>query len=321
MVNTLSTNKGLLVIALGGNAFLQKGEKGTLEEQWRNVNAAAEQIVELIEEGYKVVLTHGNGPQVGNVLEWMDALKHKIPPLTMDIAGAMTQGWIGYMLQQALQNKLVEKGLDSKHKVVTLVNQVKVDPRDEAWKNPTKYIGPYYTEEEAKKLQTEKNWTMKKDPRGGWRRVVPSPYPIDNIEKEAIKTLYEKGFIVIASGGGGIPVIEENGRLKGVEAVIDKDLAGQLLARLLGAERFIILTDVEGAYKDFGKPTQKLLTKLTVAEAEKLLKNGEFGAGSMGPKIRAAIEFAKHAGKPAHIGHLIKVKQILEGKSGTTITP
>lgn len=321
MVKNLSETKELLVIALGGNAFLQKGQKGTPEEQWKNVGKAASQIADLVESGYKVIITHGNGPQVGNILEWMESLKDKIPPLTMDIAGAMTQGWIGYMLQQALQNQLQLKGISHKHRVVTIINQVKVDPNDPAWNHPTKYVGPYYEVEEAKKLEKEKGWKMKKDPRGGWRRVVPSPQPVDNIEKDAIKTLYENGYIVIASGGGGIPVIEENNQLKGVEAVIDKDLAGQLLARLIGADRFIILTDVEGAYLDYGKPTQKLLRRLTVKEAEELLNKGIFGAGSMGPKVKAAIEFAKNTGKPAHIGHLEKVKEIIEEKTGTTIVP
>ena len=315
----MSNKRQLLVIALGGNAFLQKGEKGTPEEQWKNVAKAATQIVDLIEEGYKVVITHGNGPQVGNILEWMEALKHKIPPLSMDIAGAMTQGWIGYMLQQSIQNELARRNLADKHRVVTIVNQVKVSPEDPAWTKPTKYVGPYYTEEEAQRLQKEKGWIMKKDPRGGWRRVVPSPQPIDNIEKHAIKTLYENGFIVIASGGGGVPVIEKHGELKGVEAVIDKDLAGQLLARILNADSFMILTDVEGAYINYGTPEQKLLRKLTVKEAEKLLNQGTFGAGSMGPKVKAAIEFTKHTGNPSYIGHLEKVKEILQEKTGTMI--
>ncbi len=319
----MSEKKKLLVIALGGNAFLQKGQKGTPEDQWKNVYAAAKQIVDLIKQGYRVVITHGNGPQVGNVLEWMEALKDKIPPLTMDIAGAMTQGWIGYMLQQALQNILIEEGLDHRYRVVTIVNQVQVKKDDPAWENPTKYVGPYYhDEEEVKKLEKEKGWVIKPDPRGGYRRVVPSPDVIDNIEKDAIKTLYENDFIVIASGGGGIPVVkDEKGRLEGREAVIDKDLGGQLLAAVVGADHFIILTDVEGAYINFGKPDQKLLRELTVSEAKKLLEEGVFGAGSMGPKVKAAARFAERTGKPAFIGHLYKLHEILEGKSGTKIVP
>jgi carbamate kinase len=315
-------NGKLIVIALGGNAFLQKDEKGTVEEQWRNVYAAAKIIVELIKMGNKVVVTHGNGPQVGNVMEWMEALKHKIPPLTMDIAGAMTQGWIGYMLQQAIQNVLIEEGLDHRYRVATIVNQVVVRSDDPAWNNPTKYIGPYYTEEEAKKLAAEKGWVVKPDPRGGWRRVVPSPDVVDNVEKEAIKTLLENNFIVIASGGGGIPVVrDERGRHRGVEAVIDKDLAGQLLARLVGADHFIILTDVDGAYINYGKPNQQLLKVLTVSEAKKLLEQGVFGAGSMGPKVKACVRFTETTGKESFIGHLYKAISTLRGETGTKFIP
>jgi carbamate kinase len=315
-------NGKLIVVALGGNAFLQKDEKGTVEEQWRNVYAAAKTIVELIKMGNKVVVTHGNGPQVGNVMEWMEALKHKIPPLTMDIAGAMTQGWIGYMLQQAIQNVLIEEGLDHRYRVATIVNQVVVRSDDPAWNNPTKYIGPYYTEEEAKKLAAEKGWVVKPDPRGGWRRVVPSPDVVDNVEKEAIKTLLENNFIVIASGGGGIPVVrDERGRHRGVEAVIDKDLAGQLLARLVGADHFIILTDVDGAYINYGKPNQQLLKVLTVSEAKKLLEQGVFGAGSMGPKVKACVRFTEATGKESFIGHLYKAIPTLRGETGTKFIP
>lgn len=312
----------LIVIALGGNAFLQKDEKGTVEEQWKNVKAAAKTIVELVKMGYRVVVTHGNGPQVGNVMEWMEALKDRIPPLTMDIAGAMTQGWIGYMLQQAIQNELIDQGLDHRYRVVALINQVVVRSDDPAWSNPTKYVGPYYSEEEAKRLAAEKGWTVKPDPRGGWRRVVPSPDVVDNVEKEAIKALLERDFIVIASGGGGIPVVrDERGRHRGVEAVIDKDLGGQLLAKLVGADHFIILTDVDGAYINFGKPDQRLLRVLTVSEAKRLLEQGVFGAGSMGPKVKACIRFTESTGRESFIGHLYKALPTLRGETGTKFVP
>ena len=313
----VSNKKELIVIALGGNAFLRKGQKGYVWEQWNNVKIAMKQIADIIEKGYRVVLTHGNGPQVGNILEWMEALKDRLPPLTMDIANAMTQGWIGYMIQQALHNELKKRGINKT--VVTIVNQVLVDKDDPAFENPTKYVGPYYDEETAKKLMKEKNWVIKLDPRGGWRRVVPSPNPIDNIEKEAIKKLLKDGFIVIASGGGGIPVIRENGEIKGVEAVIDKDLASEKVATLLGADYFVSLTDVEGVYINFKKPDQKLLRDLTVDEAEKLYNEGHFPPGSMGPKVLAAIRFVKNGGKAAFIGHLEKAKDIIEGKTGTKI--
>jgi len=308
-----------VVIALGGNAFLQKGQKGTVEEQWNNVVRAMKQIADIIECGYRVVLTHGNGPQVGNILVWMESAKERIPPLTMDIAGAMTQGWLGYMIQQALRNELRRRGINKV--VVSVVNQVLVDKNDPAFQNPTKYVGPYYTEEEAKKIAKEKGWIMKPDPRGGWRRVVPSPDPKDNLEIDAIRALVEAGFIVVASGGGGIPVINEDGEIKGVEAVIDKDLAGEILASKLGADYFIILTDVEGAMINFGKPNQKMLRKITVSEAEKYYKEGHFKPGSMGPKVLACIRFIKHGGKKAAIGHLYRALDTLEEKTGTIIVP
>ncbi|RLG85081.1 MAG: carbamate kinase [Thermoprotei archaeon] len=315
----MSTDKGLVVVALGGNAFLQKGQKGTVEEQWNNVVKAMKQIADIIEKGYRVLLTHGNGPQVGNVLEWMESLKERIPPLTMDFANAMTQGWIGYMIQQALSNELKRRGI-GKH-VVTIVNQVLVDKNDPAFQNPTKYVGPYYDEETAKKIAAEKGWVMKPDPRGGWRRVVPSPDPIGNIEKDAIRTLLENNFIVVASGGGGIPVVYENGELRGVEAVIDKDLAGERLASLVRADYFVIVTDVEGVYLNFRKPNQRLLRRLTVSEAEKLYEEGHFPPGSMGPKVLAAIRFVRNGGKKAAIGHLYKALDVLEERAGTTIVP
>ncbi len=307
-----------VVIALGGNAFIQKGQRGTVEEQWINVSRAMRQIADIIEKGYKVLLTHGNGPQVGNILEWMEALKHKIPPLPMDMAGAMTQGWIGYMIQQSLTNELRRRGIH--RRIVSIVNQVLVDGEDEAFKNPTKFVGPYYTEEEAKKLMREKGWIMKPDPRGGWRRVVPSPKPIDNIEKEAIKMLLNSDFIVIASGGGGIPVVDSGGQINGVEAVIDKDLAGELLASLVDADHFIILTDVEGAMINYGKKNMRILRKVTVDEIEKYYREGHFPPGSMGPKVLAAIKFIRNGGKKAAIGHLYKALDLLEERTGTIIT-
>ncbi|RLG76064.1 MAG: carbamate kinase [Thermoprotei archaeon] len=313
----MSKHKGLVVIALGGNAFLRKSQKGTVEEQWNNVVKAMKQVADIIEKGYKVLLTHGNGPQVGNILEWMEALREKIPPLTMDFANAMTQGWIGYMIQQSLSNELRKRGIDKQ--VITVINQVLVRKDDPAFQNPTKYVGPYYSKEAAEKVAKEKGWSMKPDPRGGWRRVVPSPDPIGNVEIEAIRTLLKNGFIVVASGGGGIPVIDENGVIKGVEAVIDKDLAGERLASLVRADYFVIVTDVEGVYLHFRTPKQKLLRRLTVSEAEKLYREGHFPSGSMGPKVLAAIRFVKNGGKKAAIGHLYKALDILEERTGTTI--
>ncbi len=310
----------LVMVALGGNAFLRKGEKGDVEEQWANVTRAARQIVEMISRGYRVVVTHGNGPQVGIVMEWMENMRDKIPPLTMDIATAMTQGWLGYMLQQAIGNEMEKRGM--KRRVVALVNQVQVNPEDPAFRNPTKYIGPYYSEEEARILSSVKGWVMRKDPRGGWRRVVPSPDPILNVEVEAVRKLLDEGYVVVASGGGGIPVYrDKEGALSGVEAVIDKDLAGALLAREVGADALIILTDVEGVYLDYGRPGQRLLRELSLNEARKLFETGVFPPGSMGPKVLACIRFLEDGGKVAAIGHLEKAIEIIEGRSGTLIRP
>lgn len=309
----------VVVIALGGNAFLRKGQRGVVDEQWDNVSKAMKQVADIVEKGYRVILTHGNGPQVGNILEWMEALAYKIPPLTMDIANAMTQGWLGYMIQQALHNELMRRGIN--RVVLPIINRVLVDKYDSAFRNPTKYIGPYYTKEEAQEIAIKKGWVMRLDPRGGWRRVVPSPNPIDNLEVEAIKKLVNEGYIVIASGGGGIPVIKENKEFRGVEAVIDKDLASEVLATKLGADYLVILTDVDGVMLNYGKPSQKLLRKLTVSEAEKLYKAGHFPPGSMGPKVLACIRFIKHGGEKAFIGHLYKALDTLEERSGTVILP
>ena len=314
-----------LVVAFGGNAFQTKGERGTPEDYWRNAYRSAEFLIRIIEEGYRIVITHGNGPQVGIIAEWMMAgLKLKnLPPMTLDIAGSMTQGWLGYLIQQSLYNKLLERGLLGKKVkgLVTIITQVLVDKNDPAFQNPTKYIGPWYEEAEAKKISKELGWVMKPDPRGGWRRVVPSPDPIGPIEIEAIKKLVREAFIVIASGGGGIPVVKESNGLKGVEAVIDKDLAGERLATALGASTFLILTDVEKVYLNYGKPDQKPIDVMTVSEAKKYLEQGHFKPGSMGPKVLASIRFIENGGKVAIIGHLKKAYEALKGESGTRIIP
>jgi len=319
----MERNEKYILIALGGNAFQTKGEPGTTENYWKNAYRAANTIVRIVKEGYKVAITHGNGPQVGTILEWMERSKDRIPPLAMDIAGAMTQGWLGYLLMQAIDNTLVKEGIrDSVKGAVAIVNQVLVSKDDPAWQNPTKYVGSYYTKEEAERLAKEKGWVIKPDPRGGYRRVVPSPDPKENIEVGAIKKLIEEGWIVIASGGGGIPVIRnEDGTLQGVEAVIDKDLAGEVLATALGVGTFVILTDVDGAYINYGKPDQKKLDVVTVSELEKYYKEGHFKPGSMGPKVLAAIRFIKHGGKKAMIGHLQKGYEVIKGESGTIVVP
>ncbi|RLG76895.1 MAG: carbamate kinase [Thermoprotei archaeon] len=319
----MERNEKYILLALGGNAFQTKGEKGTTENYWKNAYSAAETIVKIVKEGYKVAITHGNGPQVGTILEWMERSKDKIPPLAMDIAGAMTQGWLGYLLMQSIHNTLIKEGIKDHVKgVVAIVNQVLVSKEDPAWQNPTKYVGSYYTEEEAKKIAAEKGWVIKPDPRGGYRRVVPSPNPTENIEVGAVKKLIDEGWIVIASGGGGIPVIRnEDGTLQGVEAVIDKDLAGEVLATSLGVGTFVILTDVDGIYINFKQPNEKKLDVVKVSELEKYYEEGHFKPGSMGPKVLAAMRFIKHGGKRAMIGHLKNGYEVIKGNSGTMIIP
>ncbi|ADI31709.1 carbamate kinase [Staphylothermus hellenicus] len=315
-----------IVVAFGGNAFQTKGEKGTPENYWKNAYRSAEFLVKIISEGYKVAITHGNGPQVGIIAEWMLAGKKLkgLDVMTLDIAGAMSQGWLGYLIQQSLYNKLQEQGLLGKivKGIVTIVTQTIVDKNDPAFQNPTKYIGPWYNEEEAKQLAKEFDWTVKPDPRGGWRRVVPSPDPKGHVEIEAVKKLLNEGFIVIASGGGGIPVYKnDKGLIHGVEAVIDKDLAGERLATAIGAGTFMILTDVDKVYLNYGKPDQKPVDVLTVSEAKKYYEEGHFKPGSMGPKVLAAIRFIENGGKQAIIGHLTQAYEALKGKAGTRIVP
>ncbi|MEZ0393867.1 MAG: carbamate kinase [Desulfurococcaceae archaeon] len=319
-------NDKYVVIAFGGNAFQSKGDKGTPEEYWRNAAKAAEAIVKIIEEGYKVVVTHGNGPQVGVIAEWMAAgAKAKgLPMMTLDIAGAMSQGWLGYVLGQALYNKLKEKGLlGTRVKgVVTVITQTLVNKNDPAFKDPTKYIGPWYEKEEAEKLAKEQGWVMKPDPRGGYRRVVPSPDPVGQIEIEAIRALADAGFVVIADGGGGIPVYaDEKGFLHGVEGVIDKDLGAERMATALGASVLMILTDIDKVYINFGTPNAKPMDVLTVSEAEKYLKEGHFKPGSMGPKVEACIRFVKNGGSLAMIGHMEKAYEVFKGTAGTRVVP
>ncbi|RLF67187.1 MAG: carbamate kinase [Thermoplasmata archaeon] len=286
----------------------------------RNVRITARYLAEIIERGVDIVITHGNGPQVGDILLRNEISAKMVPSMPLDVCGAESQGMIGYWIQQALQNELRKRGI--KKPVATVVTQVLVDPNDPAFQNPTKFIGPTYTEEEAKKLM-EKGYTMKYDiGRKGWRRVVPSPDPKEIIEIDAIKSLVESGTIVIAVGGGGIPVIRtEDGDLRGVEAVIDKDLATERLATQLRAEKMLILTAVEKVYLNFGRSDAKSIDVMTVSEAEKYYNEGHFPPGSMGPKVLASIRFVKHTGNIAIISSLEKALEAFEGRTGTKIVP
>jgi carbamate kinase len=311
----MALTERIIVVALGGNAFLGKGD--TIANQRKNVGKAAQAIASLVAEGYRVVVTHGNGPQVGIIAEVLGSGAYKGITIPLDEAVAMTQGWLGYILQQEIGNELEARGLP--RRVVTLVTQVEVDPRDDAFSNPTKYIGPFYSEEEAKEISRRLGWVFKEDPRGGYRRVVPSPKPRAAVEVEAVKSLARAGYVVVAVGGGGVPSVREGRTLRGVEAVIDKDLASAVLALNIGAEALVILTDVEFVYLDFGKPTQRALTKLTVSEAKRYLSEGQFPPGSMGPKVEAAVMFVEGGGEWAAIGLLDKALEVVRGASGTRI--
>jgi carbamate kinase len=291
--------KKTAVVALGGNALLRGNEIGTIQQQEKNTYDTCINLLNLIKEDYNLVITHGNGPQVGNIMLRNEAgyNNYKIPKMPLDICVADSQGGIGYMIERQMVNILHEHKI--KKNVVTLVTQVLVDPEDSAFQNPSKPVGAFYLKEEADLLARVNNFVFKEDPRKrGWRRVVPSPKPQDILNKKVIKDLVNKGNIVIASGGGGVPVYRaEDKRLYGVEAVIDKDNASALLAQEIGAEAFYILTDVPKVYVRFHKPDQQALDIVTADEAQKYYDEGEFAAGSMGPKIIAAIHFVKNGGK------------------------
>jgi len=295
--------KKLAVIALGGNALLRGNEIGTIDEQEKNTFDTCKQLVDLVKKDFNIIITHGNGPQVGNILLRNEAGydKYKIPQMPMDICVADSQGGIGYMIERQLRNVFTEEKI--RRNVVTLVTQVLVDKKDPAFENPTKPVGPFYLKEEADLLSKKNNWVFKKDPRSrGWRKVVASPTPLKIMNQEVIRSIANRGTIVIAVGGGGVPVYKhENGYLEAIEAVIDKDLASSVLAREIKADRFYIVTDVPKVYINFNKKNQQALNSIKVKEITKYVDTGEFGAGSMGPKIRAAIKFAVSTGNESII--------------------
>lgn len=310
--------KKLSVIAFGGNALLKSGQKGTIDEQEQNVYETCTHLVPLIKEGYDLVIGHGNGPQVGNVLLQHEAGNqiYDLPKQPIDFCVAETQGSIGFMIEQQLQNVLAEHGI--KKNIVTLVTQVVVDKADPAFQNPTKPVGPYYKKEEADKLAEENGWVFHEDPRKrGWRRVVASPRPLDIPNWEAVEKLAREGNIVITVGGGGIPAyIDETGKIVGIDAVIDKDLASSMLANKIKADEFCILTDVPNVFINFHKPNEQKLEKVSVAEVGKHLADGQFTEGSMAPKVRACIEFVEHGGSEAII---TEAEQLGKPNAGTVI--
>lgn len=312
--------KGKIVIALGGNALQALNSPPTAEAQLEVVRKTCDYIGQIVASDYEIALVHGNGPQVGRILLASETAKDVTPAMPFDVCGAMSQGYIGYQIQQSMHEALIRIKKDY-IPVVTIVTQMVVDKNDPAFKNPTKPIGPFYTEEEAKKLAAEKHYVMKEDAGRGWRRVVASPIPSRIVEIDSIKRLWDSTIVVFA-GGGGIPVIQrEDGSYEGVAAVIDKDYAAELLAEQVGVDTLLILTEVEKVAINFNKPDQKDLDSMTVAEAERYITEGHFAPGSMLPKVQAAVKFAKSgAGRTAIITSLFKAVDALEGKTGTHIT-
>lgn len=307
-----------VLIALGGNALILPGEKGYVEEQFRHTDACMKPVAALVARGLRVVITHGNGPIVGNILLRNECAKDYIPPMPLYICVADSQGGIGAMMAESLGNEFKRLGI--RKTVSTLITHVVVKGDDPAFIEPTKPVGPYYADERAQEY-LDHGWKMRKIPERGWRRLVPSPVPRSIVELEAIKAAFENGIVPIASGGGGIPVVEEGGMLKGVDAVIDKDLSAGLLARWLGMERLVILTDVDGVYLDWGTKDKKMIKTLSAGDAGKYLLDGQFPPGSMGPKIEAAVQFLEGGGKEVIIAEPENLIRAMEGKAGTRIVP
>lgn len=305
-------NKPIILIAFGGNALIKKGQKGTHKEQFINLKLPMRQIARLSRK-YKIVITHGNGPQVGNLLLQQESCD-QVPKMPLEIIGAMTQGQIGYMLESSLDDALMEIEVNSEQHFVTLITYVVVDQNDPGFKNPTKPIGPSYNEAEASKLP----YTMVKTDKG-FRRVVASPKPVAIVERREIKKLIEMDFIVICCGGGGIPVIRKGRKFRGIEAVIDKDLASSILAREIKADIFIIVSDIEGAGINWGTHDQRILGKVSLSEMEQHVKAGQFPAGSMGPKVEAIMQFLKATGNRGVICNLEDIEKAIAGEAGTEI--
>ncbi len=308
-----------ILVAIGGNSLIRAQERGTLAEQRTNARRTAGQLARLIARGERLVLTHGNGPQVGAELLRSEAAGDQTPPLPLDVCVAATQGQIGYVLAQALRDALRDLRIDTP--IAAIVTQIVVDERDPAFDHPAKPIGPFYDAAEARRRERELGWTLIEDARRGFRRVVPSPEPLAIVEIEAIRRLSASGVVVIAAGGGGIPVVERDGQLAGVAAVIDKDRASALLARALGVETFLITTDVPNVYLNYRHSDQRPLERLTAFDAQRYLDAGQFPPGSMGPKIEAALRFLRDGGRVAIITSPERMLDALDGSAGTHITP
>jgi len=312
--------KKVAVVAIGGNSLIKDKDHQTVPDQYQAAKETCHHIAGMIEQGWDVAIGHGNGPQVGFILRRSELARHELHEVPLDVCGADTQGAIGYMLQQNLQNEFLRRGM--KKQAVTVVTQVIVDRNDPAFQNPSKPIGSFMTEEEAKRRRDLEGWHVVEDAGRGWRRVVASPLPKVVKEQDAVEELIRKGFVVITVGGGGIPVVEnEKGELEGVAAVIDKDYASSLLARSIKADLFLISTAVEKVYLNYGKPNQKAIDRMTVAEAKQYMAEGHFAKGSMLPKIQAIIWFLEAGGKQAIITNPENIERALRGETGTLIVP
>lgn len=314
-----SENEKLAVIALGGNSIRDKGQRGTIAEQFANTRRSVVPIVELLKRDFNLMLTHGNGPQVGDLMLQSEMAKSDVPEIPLGVADAMTCGSMGYMIEQCLQNVMIKNKI-WRH-IVTIPVQIIVDRFDPAMQNPSKPIGPFYTEEQARELIDTRGWVVQEDSGRGFRRYVASPYPIDIVEKEAINHLLDDGYLLVTGGGGGIPVYyEEDGTIGGVDCVIDKDLASMKLAIAVGARLLIIITGVPQVTVHFGKPDEKPLARITLAQARNYFQQGEFPPGSMGPKMTAAIEFIQaHPQNRVIITDVDNLVEAVEGRAGTQI--
>ena len=306
-----------ILLAIGGNSLIRAGEKGTVAEQLANARRTAAAIIGLIRDGYRLVITHGNGPQVGADLLRSERAADQVPGLPLDVCGAATQGEIGYLLCQSLHDELGAAGL--RVPLVSLITQTVVSRDDPAMRHPTKPIGPFYSRADAEQRKRAFGWEIVEDAARGYRRVVPSPEPVDIVELEVIRDLVHDGVLVVAVGGGGIPVVRANGALQGVEAVIDKDRASALLASRLGVDIFAISTDADFVYRDYKTPAQRPLTLITVAEMEKLLAAGHFPPGNMGPKVESALRFLRHGGREVIITSYQYLCEAVAGRAGTHI--